>query len=231
MHTSPSSTTWKGLLTVALCGRCFSHIKPVVAVDLDGTLGDYHAHFLAFAGGYFSWPRFDWEFHGGAEGSFREYVMQTTGISERDWHNVKLAYRQGGMKRTMPMFIGAQAFCWAVRDAGAELWITTTRPYLSLDNIVPDTEEWLRRYDIAHDGLLFDDDKYRILAERVDPERVVAIFDDLPEYVAAANKVFPGRGWLVRGNWNRAVRQALICDLDSAVDIAINEVNHWKEAH
>ena len=29
--------------------------KPIVALDIDGTLGDYHAHFLWFAERYFGW--------------------------------------------------------------------------------------------------------------------------------------------------------------------------------
>jgi hypothetical protein len=35
-----------------LCTRCSSVVKPLVAVDIDGTLGDYHTHFLNFAREY-----------------------------------------------------------------------------------------------------------------------------------------------------------------------------------
>ena len=35
-----------------LCTSCSAVIRPVVAFDLDGSLGDYHNHFLNFAEGY-----------------------------------------------------------------------------------------------------------------------------------------------------------------------------------
>jgi hypothetical protein len=117
---------------------------------------------------------------------FKKWFLGDTGCTERDWHEAKLAYRQGGMKRTMPVKPGAYRLCKEVREAGAELWITTTRPYLSLDNIVPDTVEWCRRAGIEYDGMLFDEDKYHQLASRVDDSRVVAVLDDLPEMCEAA---------------------------------------------
>jgi phosphoglycolate phosphatase-like HAD superfamily hydrolase len=158
----------------------------VVAVDIDGTLGDYHGHFMDFAASYFDFDTYDDRYDG--HWSFRDWFIDQTGLTVKDWHDVKLAYRQGGMKRTMPMYIGADSLCWNIKRAGAELWVTTTRPYLSLDNIVPDTVEWLRRHEIEYDGMLFDDDKYEQLVRRVDPERIVAVIDDLPEMLRAADE-------------------------------------------
>lgn len=218
------------------CSRCSEIIKPIVAVDIDGTLGDYHGTFMSFAREWlgrgtwidFSRPTRVPEKYDAHLWQFGDWVSAYFGIDKAIYRQIKLAYRQGAQKRIMPIFTGAQALCWSIRDAGAELWITTTRPYLSLDNVVPDTVAWLKRHDIEYDGMLFDDDKYSKLHERVDPDCVVAIFDDIPELVDAANNFFPGRGWLVRGAWNQGVRRPNMCDLDSAADLAKNAITTWK---
>lgn len=165
--------------------RTNGHGKPVVALDIDGTLGDYHRHFLQFAEGWlgktFPSPRRPnpglplWEF---------------MGIEPKDYRDCKLAYRQGGLKRTMPAYGGAAGLTDLIRHAGAEVWLCTTRPYLRLDNIDPDTREWTRRNHIQYDAVIFDTldgkgTKYRELARQADG-RVCAVLDDLPEMIVEA---------------------------------------------
>ncbi len=167
--------------------------KPVVALDLDGTLGDYHANFLEFACRYFD------------NADFRNLIgvdnpglplWQFMGIPHREYRDAKLAYRQGGWKRWMPAYPMAAQLTSEIRLAGAEVWLCTTRPYLRLDNVDPDTREWLRRNRIQYDALLFDPaheedgTKYDEL-KRQAGERVCAILDDLPEMIEAADRAFP----------------------------------------
>jgi len=157
-----------------LCSSCSAPVKPVVALDIDGTLANYHRHFLNFAQGWLG-----------------EYISKSytgkcslaehMGIDKRTYRECKLAYRQGGMKRSMPAFEGAASIPYALRETGAEVWLTTTRPYMRLDNIDPDTREWCRRQGIEFDGLLYDEDKYACLAEIVGAERIVAVLDDEPQ--------------------------------------------------
>lgn len=221
-----------------LCSNCHAPIKPVVAVDIDGTLGDYHGHFLRFAA---EWTGKGLEalldgsvhMYGGAF-PFRQYCKNLFDIDDATYRQIKLAYRQGGMKRSMPIKFGAQALCWAIRDAGAELWVTTTRPYLSLDNIVPDTVEWLRRYEIEYEYMLFDADKYAVLADRVDSRRVVAVLDDLGEMYDAAAAVLHFGGdvpILVQGQFNYQVRRPIMASLDACADIVLARIKWWQEGN
>lgn len=171
--------------------------KPIVALDLDGTLGDYHTNFLTFADKYFGpsvlpirlpenpgLPMWEW-----------------MGISERSYRDAKLAYRQGGWKRWMPVYPGAAELTREIRSAGAEVWICTTRPYLRLDNVDPDTREWLWRNHIEYDAMLFDPlheadgSKYEELFRQVG-SRVASIVDDLPEMIRSAQAVFADE-WVV----------------------------------
>lgn len=162
--------------------------KPIVAIDIDGTLGDYHGNFLTFARLYFGQPHM-WPMDTENPGL---KLWDWMGISQRDYRDAKLAYRQGGWKRWMPAYPGIDQLTRGLRIEGVEVWICTTRPYLRLDNVDPDTREWLSRNKIEYDALLFDPaheedgTKYHELYRQVGGERIASIVDDLPEMIDAA---------------------------------------------
>lgn len=157
--------------------------RPIAACDIDGTLGVYHGHFLNFAGEWLGreMPP-TYEYTGGPLCSFM-------GVSKATYRRVKLAYRQGGLKRSMPAYPGAAALTRRLRRQGAEVWICTTRPYLRLDNIDPDTREWLRRSGIQFDGVIWGEHKYRDLTKLVGNGRVIGVLEDLPEMYAQAEEL------------------------------------------
>jgi hypothetical protein len=144
-------------------------------VDIDGTLGNYHSHFQGFAadwlGRVFAGPNYD-----GSE-RYSEWFMDAFGVDYTTFRAIKLAYRQGGLKRTMPV-LPLAAGVMASLAQRAEVWVTTTRPHDRYDRIDPDTVAWLDRNDIPYDALLFDEDKVQQLYTNVDPTRVVAVLDD-----------------------------------------------------
>jgi phosphoglycolate phosphatase-like HAD superfamily hydrolase len=216
-----------------LCSNCGNPIRPVVAVDIDGTLGDYHGHFLRFAAEYHNIGPSDNNYSYDGSVSFKTWWCEMFGRSEKDWHDAKLAYRQGGMKRTMPIYPLAASLCREIKATGAELWVTTTRPYLSLDNIVPDTVEWLRRHEIEYDGMLFDEDKYAQLVERVDPGRIVAVIDDLLGMFWAAEKAIGFRCvYLIKNNYNRAIHMMYNQhDMEWFVANIGQLIHSWMEQH
>lgn len=155
--------------------------RPVVALDIDGTLGDYHTHFLRFAEQWYGRAMPDPK-----DNTDGVPLYKWMGTSKATYRQCKLAYRQGGLKRSMPVYPGASMLTHRLRAAGAEVWIATTRPYLRLDNIDPDTRHWLRRNRIQFDGVLFGEHKYRDL-NRILGERVLFVVDDLPSMVTQAD--------------------------------------------
>lgn len=173
--------------------------RPVFGIDIDGTLGEYHAHFLRFAApwlGVLEWPgpkamRSDglnlrW---GHDEYSGDCPLHEFMGVSKATYRRIKLAYRQGGLKRSMPVWSGASDLTRALRARGAVVYICTTRPYLQVAGVEPDTREWLRRKGIQHDGVIAGEHKYRDLARLVGRENVVAVLDDLPELLGQAERL------------------------------------------
>lgn len=210
-----------------LCTACSQKVKPVVAIDIDGTLGDYHAHFLRFASAYLGF-----ELPGDYTGksSFKSWFIRTTTSDEHTWNDIKLAYRQGAQKRSMPMYADADRLCEQVIDAGAELWLTTTRPYLRLDNVDPDTRFWLQYRGIPYHHLLYDEVKYRVLADRVGAERVAAVLDDLPDMWSEAASIF---GWRVpilrQTRWNQSVSGEGAPNLRDAWILIERRINEWRQ--
>jgi hypothetical protein len=212
------------------CTECNRTIKPVVAVDIDGTMGRYHEHFLEFASNYLNQKVKD---HYVGNQPFKEWFCTNYRVTIDVWHDIKLAYRQGGLKRTMPVYPDARELCQSVQKAGAELWVTTTRPYIRHDNIDPDTREWLRRHRIPYDYLIYDGLKYRKLAQLVGPERVCAVLDDLQEELEEAYGLFGD--WvpiLRKQSFNRAIRwRAEATNLEMASRFINDRIKRWKETY
>jgi len=160
-------------------------LKPVVALDIDGTLGDYHGHFTTFAALWIGRPlphpslmTDDIPFY------------KHLGMSKATYRQIKLAYRQGGMARSMPIFQGAADLTRDLRHEGAEVWLCTTRPYMRHDSTDPDTRHWLRRNRIQWDHIIYGPNKYRELIKIVPPGNILAVLDDLPEMLEQARSLW-----------------------------------------
>jgi hypothetical protein len=196
-------------------------LRPVVALDIDGTLGLYHEHFLHFAAMYLqrNLPSV-WD------GSMPFWRL--LGTSKTMYRQVKLAYRQGGMKRSMPVVPGAPELTRAVRAAGAEVWVCTTRPYLRLDNIDPDTRFWLRHNGFQYDGVLFGERKYYDLAQLVGSNRVVTVLDDEPEQCERAVKAGLTATLMCRPYNRKVVINRAVVDIQHATDVLLDELHEWR---
>lgn len=159
-------------------------IRPVVALDIDGTLGDYHKHFTWFAEQWTGrkMPDPD-EINPGVA------LHKHLGMGKALYRECKLAYRRGGLKRFMPCYEGSSELTKHIRRNGAEVWICTTRPYLRFDGIDPDTRHWLRRNGIQWDGVLFGERKLRDLVRAVGRERIILVVDDLAAVLWEAEKM------------------------------------------
>lgn len=166
------------------CTSCSRVVRPVVALDIDGTLGDYHTHFQSFCELYYNKKYPQLAYDGNEE--FEEFL----GLTKEQYRAAKLAYRQGGWKRWLPVFPGAVDFVWDISHE-AELWIATTRPWQSLSSIDTDTREWLERHAMLDcvSGLLYGDDKYDQLVAEVSIDRIVAVVEDLPALVDRAKEL------------------------------------------
>lgn len=209
------------------CTDCNRPVRPVVGLDIDGTLGDYHGHLLNFAESYLGQTGTGWAltYDGSTD------LCTFMDLTKHEYRALKLAFRQGGMKRTMPVFPGATDLSLLMKSLGAEVWITTTRPYMRLDNVDPDTRWWLEKQGIHYDGLIYDDDKYERLVEIVGADRIVGVVDDLPDLYDAAVRL--GLKPIQHATrYNKAVRRQ--CADATLADVAhrlTNRIQEWEKDH
>lgn len=201
-------------------------LAPVVAIDIDGTLANYYAHFHWFAELYLQEPlQEDWS----ETSEFSEALK----LDKEVYRDIKLAYRQGGMKRSIPPIDnGVADLVKSVRSAGIQVWICTTRPWLRLDNIDPDTRFWLERNVGRVDGLIFGEDKYLDLIDIVGKERILGLVDDLPENILRGHEL--GLNTMIRAgahnaNFRRNLRNPATVATHS-VDISV-QIYDWKNEH
>lgn len=219
------STRIKNTATKSSCS------KPVVALDIDGTLSDYHGHFLRFAEGWIGKPMpLATDINPGLP------LYRHMRVSKGTYRACKLAYRQGGLKRSMPCYEGSSELTRALRKAGAEVWICTSRPYLRFESVDGDTRHWLRRNKIQYDGVIWGAYKYRTLCRDVEPFRIVAALDDLPPMYEQAAKLGisaflrdqpynqPVKGAEIRESYRR------IFDISEAQAIFLKEISNWKDS-
>ena len=211
-----------------LCSRCSEPVRPVVALDVDETLAKYLKHWFKFANSYFDKMWFVSDYDG------RFSLSEFMGISKEQYRTAKLAYRAGGWKRNMPIYDGAQMLWAKLRAVDAEIWVTTTRPYMRMDNIDPDTREWLRRYGLdGYRGLLYDEDKYAELLERVDAHRIVGIVEDDPAQCARAADLglAPIRPRRRQNDHAEDPLGIVVPSLHVAQKVLLERIDHWKEEH
>lgn len=216
------------------CSSCYQDVKPVVAFDIDGTLADYHGHFIDFAvrwlGNGYRKPK-GREAYDGSE-PHREWFTRTMEVDVTTFRAIKLAFRQGGMKRTMPIYRESAETILYLSHQGAEIWLTTTRPWERFDRVDPDTRHWLDQHGIEFDGLIYDDAKMAALAERVDPDRIVAVIDDLTEVLEEANDMFPNATTILRKTvHNRGVHWGHEGYMGSIQEWVEQSIVNWRAFH
>lgn len=196
-------------------------LRPIIGLDIDGTVGIYHDHFLRFFEEWLGKP-----LPRGYDGSVS--LAKWCGVSKSTYRKGKLAYRQGGLKRSMPTYPGSAECVRAWRSEGAEVAICTTRPFLSLEAVEPDTMHFLRRQGIQYDYVISGEHKYRELA-RFGKERIAFIADDLPEMIQQAQDL--SLPTIVRSQpYNQDVHAARASDSGDLQFIGLAILKEWKRA-
>ena len=207
-------------------------MKPVIALDLDGTLLDYYPHFLRFASGYFG----RWFEPDGYDA--RISLAKYLGVSKQSYRQCKLAYRRGQLKRSLPALPlplpQINELTHTVRRWGVDIWFCTTRPYLSHDEVDDATRHNLRRNGAVYQGIIWGEHKYRELVRTVGGNRVAAVLDDLPEQCRRAEALGLPTGFAFRPHNERQYRTDIsngwppIRTHDETIDWLREQLDKWK---
>jgi len=203
--------------------------EPVVGLDIDGTLGEYHDHFRVYAANYIGRDLPCAIEYDGTQ-PFWKYL----GLSKETYRKAKLAFRRGGAKRWMPVYGNARELTVNLRKQGVRVVLCTTRPYLSHDEMEQDTVQWCKRNGGQFDGMLSGEHKYRHLCRRYGKPNVVAVVDDLPELALQASDLgLPGL--LVDQSYNRHSKLPTgfrrVANLWEAEEELSDELTDWRQRH
>jgi hypothetical protein len=209
---------------------------PIVAVDIDGTISEYHNHLAAHVQRYFNLSERPWGQWNGV-GNFEDWL----GVTREQYREAKLAFRQGGFKRWAPVMPGVPELSntlEAMRTRGmVEVWITTTRPWNRLDSTDPDTRAWLDLNFPVYDHLLYHDNKYQELHRILDgaSDRVIVVLEDLPPMYEEAVEHFGNAAFMVARPHNFVYRENNIVqevsDLSEFYRTLTKRVDRWNDLH
>lgn len=214
------------------CTECSGVVRPIMVWDIDGTLTRYHSDLGEFLVRYYNLPyalmRAGAEWDG--EGNFEDQF----GLTQTEYRAGKLAFRQGGHKRVATTWQdGGLMAVQELAERGVETWYATTRPWARLDNVDPDTKFWIKRHHLPIDGILFDDDKYEtLIANHVDPERIIGIVEDLPEQYDAADRLgLPVMQVARAHNSGRSGNRPRRGNMRQVRQWALQNLQDWNELH
>lgn len=215
-------------------------LAPVLGLDIDGTIADYHTHFVEFLNRvYFTHEKKTFgAWNQSPTGEFSEMLN----LPKDEYRAAKLAYRLGGFKRCLPLFgndfdkNGPDAVRIEIqylRSQGIQVWVCTQRPWQALTTVDVDTQYWIQHVVGEIDGLIYGEDKYADLVDIVGRQRVLGVADDLPECIHRAQdlglRTAMRRGphnnnWIREHPANRVEVFTRIKDLSNIVD-------EWKNRH
>jgi hypothetical protein len=156
-------------------------IPSVVALDIDGVLGDWPFCFYQFIESQHPGEMIFRRGSGGEpidESTQNPYeALANNPLQIHEW---KDEYRQSGAKRSLPVVEGAVAFTKELRRLGLHVVLLTARPYKMYCRIFADTMHWLDSNGFAYDAILWGEDKEARLAEEFTAGSVAAFVDDNP---------------------------------------------------
>lgn len=152
--------------------------QPILIVDLDGTIANYHDSFLI-------WCEY--------EGYLAEGTHKSMQFGLRPDGDLLVAYPEyrrwcdefegsGGYRNICPYYDGVN-LVRAARTQGAYIVVTTARPVNTFKRIWHDTWSWLREFGIVPDQLLFEEDR-SLFAGMFSDKQPVAALEDNPQNAA-----------------------------------------------
>jgi len=108
----------------------------------------------------------------------------------------------------------------------ARIIICTTRPFLSLDEVEPDTLHMLKRQGIQYDYVISGEHKYRDLVKLVGRERVVMVLEDQDDMLLQALSLgLPAvRAARVHNACSTVEVEAEVADLYEATELALKRL-------
>lgn len=129
-----------------------SENKKVCAIDLDGVVVQYPEFFVEFI-------------NKKTNANHQNLFDARKNLSNDEYLEMKDAYRQSGVKQTIPLRDGAKEFVEFLKSKDYSVVIITKRPYKKYFRIFADTKANLDSNKIPYDGVIFDSEKHKTIVK------------------------------------------------------------------
>jgi hypothetical protein len=138
-------------------------LNKIAIFDIDGVLADYPKCFLSWVNDNYN-LKYD---------SIDE-MKKTIEISR--YEEIKLKYRQCGIKRKLPIDKDIVSLIKKCKNVGFTIWIVTTRP--DIEPVKSDTLFWLKNNKVPFNEVFFVNDKKSFLKNLKCNKNINLILDD-----------------------------------------------------
>lgn len=148
--------------------------RRVVAVDIDQVLFGYLDSFLDFVQEKTSIDMAQYR----QPETFDVYGLLAEKFGFGKIQTLKDEYRQSGQKRKGYLLNGAKRFLDLLRAEKFTIILLTARPYKQYRRLYADTLEWLKRYELPFDGIIWDERKNLVVYQEF-PDLAFMVEDNL----------------------------------------------------
>ena len=182
----------------------------IIGVDIDGVLAAYPEHFLNFINKEIGT---DYKVE-----DVTEYnIYEALDLPHNTTKKLKGKFRETGEKRFIPILNGAKEFLDLFSEMGYKIVLLSARPYKKYKRIFADTQEWLDKNNLAHDAILWDEDKCNRLVREFGSNSVEFFVED---NLSNANSVAKEcKVYLINKPYNTGETHKNVVRVDSLYDI------------
>jgi uncharacterized HAD superfamily protein len=128
--------------------------EKVAGIDIDGVLNYYPQPWVDFIN---KWLDTD----------FKDLNEVKANVPYQKYRDIKYEYRESGVKQKLKVRAGARELLQALKDRGYTNLILTSRPFNKHKTLFKQTTEWLRLGKLPYDGIIFGENKYQEILQKV----------------------------------------------------------------
>ena len=196
--------------------------RKIVAVDIDGVLFRYVDSFLDFVE--------------------RETGVDLVNLRKPETPNLydhlsgilgygrllqlKDRYRQSGQKRNGYLLSGAREFLMNLKQKGFTIILLTARPYKKYKRLYADTIEWLKKYELPYDGIVWNERKNEVIYQEF-PDLAFMV-EDMSEKAESVARL-GCKVYLLDRSYNQASENKNVLRVKDFAEIAERERLHEKD--
>ena len=187
----------------------------IVGVDIDGVLADYPECFIDFIN-----DKVGTDFKAKELNQYNLYEA-ITDIPTEVMKELKHEFRKSGKLKKVGILPGAKEFLQRLKDKDYRIILLSARPYKKYRRIFADTKEWLKENDLAHDAILWGEDKLNRMIREFGEKSVKFFVEDNLKNANSISK--STKVYLLNKSYNQGVLSENVVRVKNLKEVLLNE--------